>query len=112
MRKSYFVILIVMVVLVLGSTFGYQYGTAREVTITITDKERIVKSDGDGNMDSYYLVFTEDEAYKNEDALFYGKFKSSSLHAKLKVGETYKVKVYGWRVGFLSMYPNIVKIVK
>lgn len=110
MRKSNFIILVVLAVLVLGSMFGYQYGTAREVTITVTDKERIVEKGEDGG--SYYLVFTEDDAYKNEDALFYGKFKSSSLQAKLKEGETYTVKIYGWRVGFLSMYPNIVKIVE
>jgi hypothetical protein len=110
MRKSYFWVIAVVIVLALGVTFGYQYGTAREVTITVTDKERIVEKGEDGG--SYYLVFTEDDAYKNEDALFYGKFKSSSLQAKLKVGETYNVKIYGWRVGFLSMYPNIVKIVE
>ena len=110
MRRSYIVILVVIIILGLLASFGYQYGTAREVTITVTDKERIVEKGEDGG--SYYLVFTEDDAYKNEDALFYGKFKSSSLQAQLKEGETYRVKVYGWRIGFLSMYPNIVKIVK
>ena len=110
MKRTYIVILVVIIILGLGLSFGYQYGTAREVTITVTDKERIIEKGEDGG--SYYLVFTEDDAYKNEDALFYGKFKSSSLQAKLKEGETYQVKVYGWRIGFLSMYPNIVKIVE
>jgi len=109
MKRTYIVLFVVIIILGLGATFGYQYGTARDVTITVTDKERIVEKGEDGG--SYYLVFTEDDAFKNEDALFYGKFKSSALQAKLKVGETYKVKVYGWRIGVFSMYPNIVKIV-
>lgn len=110
MKRTYIVILVVIIILGLGLSLGYQYGTAREVTITVTDKERIIEKGEDGG--SYYLVFTEDDAYKNEDALFYGKFKSSSLQAKLQIGETYTVKVYGWRIGLLSMYPNIVKIVE
>lgn len=112
MKRTYIVLIVAVLVVVFGLTFGYQYGTAREVTITVTDKDRIVKSDGDGDMESYYLIFTEEEAYKNEDALFYGKFRSSDLQAKLKEGETYKVKVYGWRIGLFSSYPNIVKIVE
>jgi len=107
MKRLIFVILIV----VIGLTAAYQYATVDEVEITVTEKERIVKSDG-GDVTSYYLVFGENETFKNEDAMFHGKFRSSDLQGKLKVGETYNVKVFGWRVGFLSSYRNIVKIIK
>jgi transketolase N-terminal domain/subunit len=107
MGRLIFIILIVGI----GLTAAYQYGTVEEVTITVTDKERVVKSSGD-NVESYYLVFCEEEIFKNDDALLHGKFRSSDIQGKLKVGETYKVKVFGWRVGFLSMYRNIVKIIE
>jgi transketolase N-terminal domain/subunit len=107
MGRLIFIILIVGI----GLTAAYQYGTVEEVTITVTDKERVVKSSGD-NVESYYLVFCEEEIFKNDDALLRGKFRSSDIQGKLKVGETYKVKVFGWRVGFLSMYRNIVKIIE
>ena len=107
MKRLIFVIL----VLAIGLSVAYQYGTVKEVQITVSEKERIVKADGD-DVTSYYLVFCEDETFKNDDALFHGKFRSSDLQGKLKVGETYKVKVFGWRVGFLSMYRNIVKIIE
>ena len=104
-------IIFIILVLALGLTAAYQYGTVKEVQITVTEKERIVKSNGE-DVESYYLVFCEDETFKNDDALFHGKFRSSDLQGKLKVGETYNVKVFGWRVGFLSMYRNVVKIIE
>jgi len=107
MKKLIFIILVVAI----GLTAAYQYGTVDEVTITVSDKERVVKKTGDA-VESYYLVFCEDETFKNDDALLHGKFRSSDIQGKLKVGETYKVKVFGWRVGFLSMYRNIVKIIE
>jgi hypothetical protein len=110
-RNSYFWVFAVLVLVALISGAAYQYGTEKEVTITIQDKERIVKGSGDG-LESYYLIFTENGTYKNEDTFLYLKFRSSDLQGKLQVGETYKVKVYGWRIGLFSTYPNIVKIVK
>lgn len=101
--------IIILVLLVLSINFLFQYATIDIVDIKVTDKERIVTDNGD-NIESYYLVFTEDETFKNDDALFHGKFRSSDLQGNLRIGETYTVKVYGFRVGFLSMYRNIVKI--
>ncbi|MFW6226152.1 MAG: hypothetical protein ACOC3V_04270 [bacterium] len=104
-------IIIIFALLIISVTFLFQYATTEVVTIKVTDKERIVKDNGE-KVESYYLVFTEDETFKNVDALFHVKFRSSDLQGKLKVGETYTVKVYGFRSGFLSMYRNIVKIEK
>jgi hypothetical protein len=41
------------------------------------------------------MVFTESEVFENEDALFLGKWNSSDVQGKLKVGEAYTVKVIG-----------------
>lgn len=86
------------------------FSSGEEITIEVTDKERIVESDGEGKTSSKYLVFTESETFENTDVLMLGKFNSSDLQGHLKPGRKYKVKVYGWRVPFFSSYRNIVSI--
>ena len=81
--------------------------TSEDITITVVDKERVVDS---GGGDSKYLVFTETEVFENTDCLALGKFNSSDVYGQLEIGETYQVQVYGWRIPFLSMYRNIVKV--
>jgi len=44
--------------------------------------------------------------------MFSGKFDSSTIQGKLKVGKTYNLTHYGWRVPFLSWYENIVGVVE
>ena len=89
------------------------YGTEEEITITVTDKERIVEASGSGEdatVSSKYLVFTDKETFENTDALFLGKFNSSDIQGRLHKDSTYTVVVYGWRIPFLSSYRNIVEI--
>lgn len=82
------------------------YQTGEITTITVSEKE-VVHSKNSFT----YLIYTEGgEVLENSDLLFYGKFNSSDFQAKLKEGEIYKVKVYGWRVPFLSWYRNIAEI--
>ncbi len=83
---------------------AYQLGTAEEVSITVQDKERINTSDS-----SSYMVYTDQEVFRNADALFHLKFSSHDLYAKLKPGSSYDCTVYGWRVPFFSMTRNIVE---
>lgn len=88
---------------------SYQYGTVEHYVVTIEEKERIVTGSGK-DMSSKYLVFTDKKVFQNTDALFHLKFSSSDLQGRLKVGRTYKLKTYGWRIPFLSTYENIVSI--
>lgn len=90
--------------LIIGS-LSFPYWTADTKTITIESKE-VMTSGGNGK----YLIFTDSEVYQNTDCWARGKFRSSDLYRKLKVGNTYKVNVYGWRIPFLSAYKNIVSI--
>ncbi len=81
-----------------------------EYVITVTDKERVANSES-----SKYLVFAEDEqgntiVFENTDNLFRFKFDSSDIHGRLKIGNTYKVTVVGFRIPFLSTHQNIIKI--
>ena len=81
------------------------YNSVEEVTVTINLKERVNKND-----DSYYLVFAENETFKNTDSFMFLKFNSSDLQGQLRLDSTYKLKVVGWRIKFLSKYRNILKI--
>lgn len=91
----------------------------KEYTVTVTDKERMTKStqdsDGDLEVTSKYLVFTEDAdgnviVFENTDCLIRGKFNSSDIQGKLKEGHTYKIVAIGYRIPLFSMYENIIKV--
>lgn len=100
---------VVAVVSMLLLALGFPYWTADTTTITITDKERIVERSGE-SVSSKYLVFTETETFENTDCFVRFKFNSSDIQGRLKAGKTYTVDVYGWRIPFLSLYRNIVRV--
>lgn len=75
--------------------------------ITIKSKERILHKNK-----SYYLIFTSEEVFKNTDAWYFGKFKSSDIYRDLEVGKSYLIKVSGYRVPMFSEYRNIIKVIK
>jgi hypothetical protein len=111
MRSFFFWIIAAILLIVALPGAIYNYGTVKEVEIVVQDKERVVKISGE-SVSSYYLVFTDGKTYKNKDTFWHFKFRSSDLQGKLQIGETYTVKVYGWRIGIFSAYPNIVKIIE
>ena len=80
------------------------------ITATVAGKERVVKHDAEGEMYSYYLVYTDKEVFKIEDSLLFGQFNSSDVYGMLAENTTYKFKVFGARIPFLSMYRNIVGV--
>ena len=87
-----------------------KYSTITDVVVTVTEKERIVESNGK-HTTSKYLVFTENEVFENvDDMIPFLKFNSSDIQGKLHVGETYKLTVWGWRINFLSWYRNILNV--
>ena len=108
MGKFVFTI-ILMVFGAIVVSIPFYYMSSETVTITVTDKDRIVDPKRKSTS-SKYLVFTEGEVFENTDDLFLWKFNSSDIQGRLKVGETYSVEVIGWRVQFLSRYRNVVKI--
>jgi len=99
--------MIILIIIGVGVFICAEYHQSNEITITVTDKA--IERDSDG---SKYLIYTDTEVYENTDNLFYGKFRSSNLYNDLKIGSTYRVRVIGWRVPFLSMYENIINIVE
>ena len=107
------IMIVVGLICLLGGYPTAYYLSATDTTITVKRLERIVESSWSGetaSTTSKYLVFTNNEVLENTDSWLYLKFSSSDLYAKLKEGQTYKIKVAGWRIPFLSWYRNIIEI--
>jgi hypothetical protein len=103
------IVSVLFIGLLLGHSAAFNLLTVEEITIKVTEKERIVEGSGKSTS-SKYLVFTEDEVFENTDSIWFFKFSSSDLQGQLKEGEEYKVKVCGFRIPFLSSYRNIIEI--
>jgi len=100
---------IIGLLVAIGLSFGIGYAiyalTLNEVTFTVTKAERVGYGDS-----SKYLVYTNIETFENTDEMWAGKFNSSDMYGKIVSGQTYNATVTGFRVPFLSMYRNIVKL--
>ena len=82
-------------------------------TVTITDKERVTTQVAEGQTDSKYLIYGEDEngktyVFEDTDTLFRWKFNSSDVFGVLKEGEIYELTVIGFRVHIFNWYENII----
>jgi hypothetical protein len=105
-------IFIFLIIICLLGSCVYTEGNYRKVTVTVTDKG--IKNYKGG---SKYLIYTKDEnnkiaTYRIEDSLVQGKFNSSDIYGSIEVGKKYTFEIAGERNEFLSMYPNIVKVVE
>ncbi len=82
------------------------YATIGYEEITVEEKERVCSSDNECK----YLIFTNKGVFENTDSYLQFKFDSSDVYGALKPESTYKVKINGLRVPFLSMYKNILNV--
>lgn len=99
------IIIGLIIVAIIGFYPTCYYLSSEVITITVNKTERVTKGD-----DSKYLVYTDEETFENTDSWLYVKFDSSDVHGSLKEGETYKVKVAGWRWKLFSSYRNVIGI--
>lgn len=97
---------LVMGILAVNATIHFT--TKETVSATVTGKERITKGWGN-NASSQYLIFTDTETFTNKDSLYALKYNSSDLYGSLRENMTCEFTVVGFRVGFLSMYRNIIE---
>lgn len=102
---------ILVVALIIGSiAFSISaYYNVETAVAKVEGKERITESVGD-QIESFYLVYTDKGTFKLEDDLFRGNFYSSDVYGKIKQDSTYTFKTSGYRIGFLSSYPNIIEV--
>ena len=111
--QKYFILGFVGIILI-GLCFTsapYQLLTSRTVdNVLIKDKQVTTETDKKTNkVISTYLIFTDQGVYRNDDSFWHFKYNSSDVYGLLDKDKHYDIKVYGWRIPILSMYPNIVK---
>ena len=92
-----------LAVLVAGAFLYWNYGTVETVTMTVMDKERICDKSGK-NCD--YMIFTNNETFKNIDSIWHLKFNSSDVYGGLESKKKYSFTVQGFRIKILSQCPN------
>ena len=93
-----------LLVIILISVFGYfKYGTIRNI-----DNVRISRFD---SKDGKFLVLTDNGAFKNIDSWWHLKTRSADLQGKVADGDIVTLKVYGFRNGLLTVYPNVLDII-
>jgi hypothetical protein len=111
MENSIKLIAVLAVALIVGGiAFEISsYGHVNTIEAKVEGKERITQSVGN-TIESFYLVYTDKGTFKLEDDMFRGNFYSSDVYGKLKQDSTYKFKTAGYRIGWMSSYPNIIEV--
>lgn len=104
--------LVAAVVATLAGVAIHAYtSSTRQVTVTVTNEARVCSSDGNNGVTCQYLIYTSGGTFKDTDSLLAGKFSSSDLYGQLQNGHTYTLEVRGYRIPWMSEYPNILRIV-
>lgn len=88
------------------------YWSTQEQSVLINKTERVCSSSTEGWVSCKYLVFTDKGVFKNTDSILIWKFNSSDIYGEISKGDKMKIKYYGWRVPFFSIYPNIKSVQK
>lgn len=109
MRRLILPAIIAFVVLLVCAPMLYQVGTQDTLTATVTKTERVCETNKE-DQDCKWMVLTDQMAFKNMDALFHWKWNSTDIQSKIAERETYTFHYYGWRIPFLSVYPNLVSV--
>ncbi len=113
MNKIKVVIWLLVAILLIGIAYQIEYGNERFVTAKVSKTERITSFRGSNenrHSKSYYLIFTNKGTFRIQDQLLFGKFNSSDIYGSIKEGETYIFNLTGYRLPYLSMYPNVVNV--
>jgi hypothetical protein len=94
----------------LAVTYGVRYIYVAATTTTVTDlfvrdSERVCDKTG---KDCKYLAFGQNETYENVDEWVFAKYNSSDVNKVLVKGNSCRLKVHGFRFGYMSWYRNII----
>lgn len=98
-----FVIFLVIVIGGVGCGAYVNYATREDVTFRVTDKQ--IKREDNKDV---YMVFTDHGVYQDKDTVWYFKWNSSDLFAKLHEGESYTCTTVGMRIPLFSKYRNLI----
>lgn len=83
------------------------YSEDTHTNCKVLSKDRTKNSDG--NSDA--RVYTENcGTFQVKDTLVKGNFRSGDLYGSIQPDHVYDFTSIGWRNGFFSMFPNIIKV--
>lgn len=103
-------LIIVAVALITFGAVTISNASVKEVTCTVTDKDRTTKV-VDGSSSSDMRVYTADcGTLTVADSVLDWTFSSSDTYSAITPGETYTFKTRGWRIPVFSSFPNIVEV--
>lgn len=96
------------VLVILIGWYAVAYNTTHTKTITVCSKERAATDNG-----AEYRIYAYEGTYVMADSLF-GKtrYSTADAYAKVQSRTTYDVVFKGFRVPFLSMFPNLLELEK
>ena len=112
MRAVVTIVLFAIFLIFVGSA-GYIVQSHIEYKdIHVASKERLLKveTDSDGKSTTSYknFVYSTDETYIVEDSFWNWHFTAGTVYARIQPNQTCRVKLAGYRIGFFSMYQNII----
>ena len=88
-----------------------QYVSQFEKVITVKTKSNFASNVGSKKNSMQNIIMdTQGKVYSFSDSLIFWSFKTTNNYIKIKEGETYKIKGFGIRFPFFSMYPVIYSV--
>lgn len=72
---------------------------------TVNDKAALVTRAGGTD----YRIYSTCGVFGVQDDMFLGQWNSADTYNTIEIGKTYDFEAYGWRNGFFSTFPNIIK---
>ncbi|HDR8072178.1 TPA: hypothetical protein QCY71_005231 [Bacillus cereus] len=104
-KIGFILFLVIVPTLLIASIINYIHVT--NIEGTVIDKY----SKKDGKHDKFYIVVQQNDdtekVITNTDGILMMKFNSADIQAEIKTGEKYNFTLRGYRVPFLSLFPNI-----
>ena len=97
--------------LAIGLSGFFYFASDREATITVLGKSEITRKVSK-SLSRIPVVQTEDGLYEISPSLVFRSFGVGKINARLREGETYRVRIAGWHLPFLSRYRNILEIIE
>lgn len=94
---------------------GFIYEVAAFNHVTTVQGQVVDKYTKRGSeSDKFYVVVRQEDGTEkvitNEDSIFMWKFDSAEVQAKVHEGGSYEFKMRGYRIPFLSAFPNVDEV--
>ena len=104
-------LVIVSVIAAIIFTLGFSKHDASPAQACTVNDKQIVSVVNDGDSTTHYRVFTDQcGVMEVSDSLMLQQWDSADIYNQIKVGESYHFTARGYRIPFLSQFPNITKV--